>query len=53
MNVYPISADIKSSKNNHKDLLKPNGSWIKKETEIQKTNQLKLFGMGEKRKFKN
>ncbi|MEQ8624373.1 MAG: SOS response-associated peptidase [Vicingaceae bacterium] len=52
MNAYPISAEIKSPKNNNKSLLSPNGTWVKKERELKKTDQLTLFGMGERKQRK-
>jgi len=50
MNAYPISAAIKSPKNNTKKLLDPSSSWVKKERELKRTEQLTLFGMGESKK---
>lgn len=52
MNAYPISSEIKSPKNNNRSLLSPNGNWVKKERELKKTDQLTLFGMGERKRQK-
>ena len=46
-NAYPISTDIKSSKNKYFDVLKPEGDRLRKEYDYIFYQELELQGMGE------
>jgi len=52
MNAYPVSPRMKSWKENDKDLVQPIGERIIKEYEHVMTENLKLEGMGDKRRRK-
>lgn len=47
MNAYPISSAIKRVNSNNKDLLKPIGSILLKETSFENSQSIQMFGMGE------
>jgi len=47
MNAFSISKEIKNSKNNSVDLLKPIGERLQPEVEIKVTKKLDLYGMGQ------
>jgi putative SOS response-associated peptidase YedK len=46
MNAYPISADIRSSKNNSKNLVQPLGERLMSEYDIKQSEEIYLQGMG-------
>jgi len=46
-NAYPISTEIKSSKNKHFEMLKPTGERLKKEYDYIFYQEMELQGMGE------
>ena len=50
MNAYPVSPEVKSVKNNSKELVQPTGERLFPEYNVKITNKLKLEGMGRKRK---
>ena len=53
MNAYPISLNIKSPKNNFKELLHPLGDGIALEFEAKVTRTITKSGFGHKKKNQN
>jgi putative SOS response-associated peptidase YedK len=53
MNAYPISADIKDTKNNYKKLLNPTGERLFPEFEDKVTRSIKTVGYGGHQKSRN
>jgi hypothetical protein len=51
MNAYPISPDIKSTKNNSKELLNQLGEKLNPEIEIRSYQTLQEKGFGRRKKF--
>ena len=50
MNAYPISPEVKSPKNNSKELLQPIGERLRPEYDYIKTTQIRTQGWGGKKK---
>lgn len=51
MNAYPISAKIKSPKENNADLIQPLGPALQTEYDIKVSKSLNLQGMGNRKKY--